>query len=137
MYHTHMTCMAGTSMATPAVAGVALLVRQFFMDSKFWSGHCNKDYHFCNTFTPSGVLVKAILLHSGQAMTRFNGRPNSSPLDAPPDSTQGYGRVTLSNVLPLSGVYNFDLFVEDLTRITQNSQWTYHAVVGSSSKPLK
>ena len=41
----------------------------------------------------------------------------TQPLGNPPDSTQGYGRVTLKNVLPLPGHYNFDLFVDDLVYI--------------------
>ena len=67
--------MTGTSMATPAAAGIALLVRQYFMssNSSFWTGHCNPADNFCRAFTPSGVLVKAILLHSGTAMKKFDG----------------------------------------------------------------
>jgi hypothetical protein len=67
--------MTGTSMATPAAAGIALLVRQYFMssNSSFWTGRCNPADKFCGAFTPSGVLVKAILLHSGSAMSKFDG----------------------------------------------------------------
>lgn len=134
----------GTSMASPAAAGTALLVRQYFQDTtgKFWRVVCNKNYLFCKGFTPSGVLMKAVLLHSGSKMTQFNGAAcgcgtPSVNLGAPPDSTQGYGRITLSNVLPLSGKFNFDLFVMDLTRIQANSKIIYHAHVASSSTPLK
>lgn len=65
----------GTSMATPAAAGVGLLVRQYFMSpsSAFWAGHCNLANSFCRAFTPSGVLVKAVLLQSGSAMNMFDG----------------------------------------------------------------
>jgi hypothetical protein len=127
--------MTGTSMATPAAAGIGLLVRQYFMSpsSAFWAGHCNLANSFCRAFTPSGVLVKAVLLQSGSAMRMFDGggantygithlldcmlTPASLPfhassagsndviLGAPPDQFQGYGRVTLSNVLPLTGAY--------------------------------
>ncbi len=134
----------GTSMASPGAAGTALLVRQYFQDpgSKFWRVVCNKNYLFCKSFTPSGVLIKATLLHSGSKMTQFNGAAcgcgtASKTLGAPPDSTQGYGRITLSNVLPLAGTFKFDLFVMDLTRIYANTKIIYHAVVTSSATPLK
>lgn len=60
-------------MASPAAAGAALLVREYFMvsSSVFWSGQCNSAYHTCHSFTPSGVLVKAILLHSGTRMVSY------------------------------------------------------------------
>jgi len=61
-------------MASPGAAGVALLIRQYFMDTTnaFWSLLCNKAYRNCNPFEPSGVLVKAVLLHSGTQMASFS-----------------------------------------------------------------
>jgi subtilisin family serine protease len=180
--------MTGTSMATPAAAGIGLLVRQYFMSpsSAFWAGHCNLVNSFCRAFTPSGVLVKAVLLQSGSAMRMFDGGgtntydithdrmltpaplpfhatsssagSNDVILGAPPDQFQGYGRVTLSNVLPLTGVYlsphnihptalsshtssigvcSLNLFVEDLTVILENGRINYSVQVLSGSKPLK
>ena len=132
--------MTGTSMATPAAAGAALLVRSYFMSSSsnFWPGMCNTAYSFCRTFTPSGVLVKAVLLHSGAQMSLFDGSGNSStPLGAPPDCLQGFGRVMLAKVLPLKGVYtSFDLFVDDLHIIAQGQTVTYTVTV-TTSKPIK
>ena len=57
-------------MASPAAAGAALLIREYFMDTsnKFWSGLCNSAYKYCKSFTPSGVLLKALILHSGNRM---------------------------------------------------------------------
>lgn len=180
--------MTGTSMATPAAAGIGLLVRQYFMSpsSAFWAGHCNLVNSFCRAFTPSGVLVKAVLLQSGSAMRMFDGGgtktydiihdrmltpaplpfyatsssagSNDVILGAPPDQFQGYGRVTLSNVLPLTGAYlsphnihptalssrtssigvcSLNLFVEDLTVILENGRINYSVQVLSGSKPLK
>ena len=65
----------GTSMATPSAAGAALLVRQYFTDATgvFWKKVCNKAYAFCKSFTASGVLIKAVLLHSGSPMKQFDG----------------------------------------------------------------
>ena len=40
------TKMSGTSMATPVVAGAALLVRQYLMDPNFWAAAClSGTYH--------------------------------------------------------------------------------------------
>jgi hypothetical protein len=61
-------------MAAPSAAGIALLVRQYFADSahKFWLAVCKSTYLFCKSFQPSGMLNKAILLHSGSQMAIFN-----------------------------------------------------------------
>ena len=74
-------------MATPAVAGSALLVRQYFSDSRFWSRVCPTGDSQCRSFTPSGVLVKAVLIHSGQAMQRYRNSQNEQ-LGPPPDNKQ-------------------------------------------------
>jgi len=60
-------------------------------------------------------------------------------LGAPPDSSQGYGRVTLKNVLPLQNVYIFDLFVDDLVSIAPYSTIRYTVQLGAyaTSVPIK
>jgi hypothetical protein len=56
-------------MAAPGAAGIAAIIRQYFIDAEgtYWSAICNQNYASCYPFGsgPSGVLVKAILLHSG------------------------------------------------------------------------
>src|SRR5581483_9074866 len=51
---------SGTSFASAAAAGSALLVRQYFTDGFYPSGARNSS----NTFTPSNALVKAVLINS-------------------------------------------------------------------------
>ena len=44
--------MSGTSMATPTVAGTAALIRQYFMESKFWASVCLTTDVYCKAFEP-------------------------------------------------------------------------------------
>ncbi|CAM9226760.1 unnamed protein product, partial [Ectocarpus fasciculatus] len=88
--------MEGTSMATPLVAGVASRVREYFMKGYYPTGYANVS----DEFTPSGALLKAILIHSSQPMARrvFEGG-SSETLGAYPSNEQGYGRVSIDRIL--------------------------------------
>lgn len=128
----------GTSMAAPASAGTALLVRQYFEDKnhQFWLATCSSAYTSCVSFSPSGVLVKAVLLHAGEPMALFDGSQGGGSditLGAPPDFQQGYGRIALPNVLPLQGVYDFDLFVDDMVKAVENSVIEYTVSIPTAS----
>jgi len=134
---------AGTSMATPAAAASCALIRQYFRDRKFWASSCRKAYHNCAPFTPSGVLIKAILLHSATPVKQFNAlrTEDKIQLGNGPDSIQGYGRVTLTNVLALpNGKSNFDLYVVNQVPIGEFSELIYSVdclTPVSGSAPLK
>ena len=141
---------AGTSMAAPAVTGVAALIRQYFRDSKFWASQCRQEYPSCKAFTPSGVLIKTAILHAGTRMDRYqaNNQELREDLGAPPDEWQGYGRVDLYNVMPLKErIRNSanlgehpgpgDLFIHDLADINEYSRITYEVSVDSDTVPLK
>jgi hypothetical protein len=121
---------SGTSMATPAIAGVAALVRQFLVDGmhEIYSsvGFEASDY---NSSHPSSALLKAMLIGStmplvsgydsaGNTVTLADFYDGTSPVsDAAPyalgttgvDYHQGFGHVLLSNVLSLDG--GFDTFL--------------------------
>ncbi|CAE7445591.1 aprX_2 [Symbiodinium microadriaticum] len=58
-------------------------------------------------------------------------------LTAPPDLWQGWGQVLLGNVLPIPGVYDFDLFVADYESLMSLQQRTYTVSVTSSAYPLR
>jgi hypothetical protein len=132
----------GTSMATPAVAGNGAIIRQFFVDESYWAASCNSAYAMCGAFQPRGATVKAALIHSGEAMDRYVGSYSSTEstftLSTTPDISQGFGRIALSNVLPLDGmtVSGFDLFVDELSMTSLTTQ-TYTVTVTDSSAPLK
>jgi hypothetical protein len=78
--------LTGTSMACPAIAGTALLVRQYFTDGFYPSGVANP----ADGFTPSGALLKAMLLNSAVDMTGIAGYPSNQ---------EGWGRVLADNAV--------------------------------------
>lgn len=84
------TSLTGTSMACPAVAGTAMLARQYYMDGFYPSGVANSG----DAITPTGSLVKATLLNSTRDMTGISGFPSN---------LEGWGRVTLDDTLFLPG----------------------------------
>eukprot|EP00899_Mesostigma_viride_P020573 jgi/Mesvir1/28517/Mv13034-RA.2 len=104
-----LTKYSGTSMATPAVAGAAALVREYFEEGFHPSGYRMSG----PPLAPSGPLVKAVLINGAAAMTGFL---RGVALEPPPTVTQGFGRVALDSSLPLSSPGDeppFRLYIED------------------------
>ncbi len=75
--------MGGTSMATPLTAGTAALVRQYLQNA-------------CLHTSPSGALIKALIIHGAQAMA--GQYPNPEVGDVP-NNDEGWGRVNLERSL--------------------------------------
>jgi hypothetical protein len=84
------TGMTGTSMACPAVAGVALLARQYYTDGFYPLGIPAP----ATGFVPSSALIKATLLNSAVDMTGIPGYPSAG---------EGWGRVLADNALYFAG----------------------------------
>ena len=82
--------LTGTSMASPAIAGAALLTRQYYTDGYYPTGAPNPG----EAFIPSGALVKATLLNSAVDMTGISGYPSN---------LEGWGRVLADNALFFPG----------------------------------
>lgn len=83
-------------MATPIVAGAAALVREYFVKGFYPGGGQNVS----NAFTPSGALLKAMLIHSGRNLTYWMKSDGSTVIDPGyPSRHRGYGAVTLNSVL--------------------------------------
>ncbi|MCP4902137.1 MAG: S8 family serine peptidase [bacterium] len=82
--------MSGTSMASPGAAGLAALVREYFVDGFYPSG----SEVPADGFAPSAALLRAALINSGEEMTGAGSIPND---------IQGWGRILLDNVLFFSG----------------------------------
>ena len=84
------TTRTGTSMAQPAVAAIAILTREYFLDGFYPSGAA----HPSDSFEPSGSLLKAVLIASGQDISETPGYPNMR---------EGWGRVLADAALYLNG----------------------------------
>ncbi len=94
------TSLSGTSMASPAVAGAALLVRQYYIDGFYPTGSPNP----ADTLIPSGALIKATLINSAVDMTGVPGYPSNQ---------EGWGRIKLTETLALAGGTR-QLYVQDV-----------------------
>lgn len=139
---------SGTSMATPITAGSALLARHYLESPDFWGSYCNSNYASCPVINPkadsnfiSGALLKAVLIHGAKGLKGAESTPDSvvpaQNLTTPPDLWQGWGQVLLGNVLPIPGVYDFDLFLADYESISSLQQRTYVVDVTNVDYPLR
>lgn len=120
------TNMTGTSMACPAVAGAAVLVRQYFMDGYYPTGAASA----ADVFTPSGALIRATLMNSAVDMTGISGYPSN---------LEGWGRVLLDNALFFPGDAR-SLYVEDVRNaggLATGETAVYTFSVTDSAQPLR
>ena len=118
---------SGTSMAAPAIAAAAALVRQYFEEG-WYPGGTRQAVH---TIQPSGALVKAVLLNSTIDMTGIPGYPSEQ---------EGWGRILLENGLQLEGDPRTLVVLGDV----RNASGLAHGVsdhlelhVDGSDEPLK
>ena len=88
---------AGTSYSTPSAAGAAAIVRQYFVDGWYPAARPVLG----NSMNPSAALVRAILIASGAQVTG-GGTVVRTGQDRWPNNEQGFGRILLSNVLPIA-----------------------------------
>jgi hypothetical protein len=82
--------LSGTSMATPAVAAMAILTRQWFMDGHYPTGAPSPG----DSITPSAAMLKAMLLNSAIDLTGEPGYPSVR---------EGWGRVLADNAMYFAG----------------------------------
>ena len=119
---------AGTSYASPMIAGMAAVVRDYF----------RQGFHPTRTATPcnslphvSAALVKAVLINSAQNMT--------GTATTPPARDQGWGRVNLSNTLPVGGSVRNLLVIDSPPAFDATNAAPFEVTldVTSTNHPLK
>lgn len=86
---------SGTSMATPLVAGITAIVRQYLMGGYYPLGNNGTS----DAVTPTGALIKGIIINGAAQLKGF--AQSGLPLEPPPSFRQGWGRVELDTSLPL------------------------------------
>lgn len=118
--------MSGTSMASPAIAGVGMLARQYYMDGFYPTGASNPS----DAFVPSGALVKATLLNSAVDMTGVSGYPSN---------LEGWGRALADKALHFEGDAR-GLIVQDVWNangLSTGEVDEYQFTVSGSDQKLK
>ncbi|CAM9580899.1 unnamed protein product [Chrysoparadoxa australica] len=127
------TANAGTSMATPLTSGAAAIARQYFKGGTHAanlnaSGLCGNAAYTtqCSAMTPSGVVLKAVLINSAGALSGTSQGPNND---------EGHGLLNLSLGLPLSGSAT-NLYVTEASIATQSSKFYTFTVAADSAVPL-
>ncbi|HVP12014.1 MAG TPA: S8 family serine peptidase [Phycisphaerae bacterium] len=116
----------GTSYAAPAVSGFAVLVRQYFMEGFYPSGAANAP----DAFTPSGALLKAVMVNSAVDMSGMAGYFTPA---------EGWGRILMDDVLYFPGDAR-KLLVTDVRNaagLNTGDTNSYYFGVQSSTQRLK
>lgn len=105
---------SGTSMATPAAAGAAALIRQYYLDGYWPFGSANA----AQGFEPSAALTKATLVNSARNMT---GAYTDGPI---PSTGQGWGRINLADTLHFFPDDNYLDIADVRTGLSTATSWS-------------
>ena len=117
---------SGTSMACPTVAGLAALVREYFVKGFYPSGGARAQ----DGLNPSGALLKATLIASAAPMANVTGFV--------PSNLQGWGRPVADDALYFAGDSS-RLRIEDVASrfVTAGDQDTHTFRILDDSEPLR
>lgn len=118
--------LSGTSMATPTAAGCATLMRQYLTEGWYPTGAKVP----ANALTPSGALLKAMVVNSGTNI--FTGQGYNAP-----DNNVGWGRINADSVLYFAGDTRRLLLVDQTAGLGNAQYIDYQINVVDGSVPLK
>jgi hypothetical protein len=121
----------GTSFAAPEVAGLAALVRDYFQQGFYPTGVATP----ANAITPSGSLVKAVILASGEDMAT-SSTPSVFAINKRYSSDVGYGRANLPGVLHVGNGAPF-LWVQNNDTLGQGATKSFTYNINGNATPLR
>ncbi len=119
--------LSGTSMATPTAAGLAGLVRDYLAQGFYPSGMPDPDDALDN---PHAALIRAMLINSSVTMDGNGTGPT------PPNQQQGWGRITLDQVLFFDGDQR-ELWLNENRLGLQTGDVDEQVINVSAGEPLK
>ncbi len=122
----------GTSFSAPEVAGLAAIVRDYFLAGFYPGGSANP----ANALTPSGSLVKAVILASGEDMITTASPQTSIAIAKRYGSDVGYGRANLPGALHVGSSPPF-LWVQNNDALGDGSTKTFYYTINGNSLPLR
>lgn len=109
--------LAGTSMATPLVAGCAAVVREYFQKT--------------HSVNPSAALVKAMLINGAKDIV---GQYILSEAGDIPNESEGFGRVDLATTISDDGLL---VFKDEATELDTGDEEVTSITVASAGSTLK
>lgn len=123
--------LGGTSFAAPEVGGLALLVRDYFMKGFYPSGSASVP----DAITPTGSLVKAVILASGEDMLTTSS-PTAQTIAKRYSNDVGYGRSNLPGALHIGGGAPF-LWVQNGDSLGGGATKSFFYNINGNSIPLR
>ncbi len=121
------TGLTGTSMATPAVAGASALIRQYFTAGYYPSGSAN----VADALTPSGALIKAMVINSAVDMTGVGGYPSN---------LEGWGRIRINDSLFFPGNTRQVALLDDVRNVdgfSTGGEAVFNVTINGSGEVLR